>query len=258
MSIPAVQSFDLTGRVAFVTGSSQGIGLALAQGLAGAGATVVLNGRNEKRLSGAVADLVENGRRAHGEAFDVTDPDAVVSRVQAIEDSVGPIDILINNAGTGRRKPFLDMSTEDWSFILETNLTSAFLVSRAVGSLMVKRKKGRIINTCSLMSSIARRDNANYAASKGGLAMLTKAMAVELGEHNITVNGIAPGYFDTPLTKPLKDDPEFTKWLINRTPLRRWGSAEELAGTAVFLASDAAKFITGQIIYVDGGVTAAL
>ena len=258
MNFSAIPNFDLSGKVALVTGSSQGIGLALAQGLAGAGATVVLNGRDEQRLSDAVADLVKNGMNAHGEAFDVTDRDAVASRVQSIEDSVGPIDILVNNAGTGRRKPFVEMSTEDWSFILEANLTSAFLVSRRVGPLMMERRRGRIINTCSLMSSIARRDNANYAASKGGLAMLTKAMAVELGEHNITVNGIAPGYFDTPLTQPLKDNPEFTKWLINRTPLRRWGNVEELAGTAVFLASDAARFITGQIIYVDGGVTAAL
>jgi gluconate 5-dehydrogenase len=192
------------------------------------------------------------------EAFDVTDSAAVSRAVKHIEKSIGAIDILANNAGTGRRKPFVEMSDEDWNSIIESNLTSAFAVTRAVAPLMVERGRGRIINICSLVSSIACKDNANYAASKGGLAMLTKALCVELGVRGITVNGIAPGYFDTPLTKPLKDDPDFTAWLENRTPLRRWGKVEELAGAAVFLASDAARFVTGQIIYVDGGVTAAL
>jgi gluconate 5-dehydrogenase len=251
-------SFDLTGHVALVTGSSQGIGRALAEGIGGAGATVVLNGRNEDRLSEAVERLRNVGITAQGEAFDVTDSAAVSAGVMRITESIGTIDILVNNAGTGRRKPFVEMSNDDWSSIIESNLTSAFKVSRAVAPLMVERGWGRIINTCSLMSSIARKNNANYAASKGGLAMLTNALCIELGEHGITVNGIAPGYFDTPLTKPLKDDPDFTAWLENRTPLRRWGKVEELAGTAVFLASDAARFVTGQIIYVDGGVTASL
>lgn len=250
--------FSLEGRIALVTGSSQGIGFSLARGLARAGATVVMNGRNPEKLEAAAGLLRATGLNVTTSAFDVTDSASVASAVSAIRERIGTISILVNNAGSTQRRSFADMTEEAWSMILEANLTSAFRVTKQVAPMMREQNHGRIINVCSLMSSIARRDNANYAASKGGLAMFTKALAVEMGESNITVNGVAPGYIDTPLARPLKEDPEFNAWLINRTPLRRWGRTEDLAGTVVFLASDAAAFVTGQIIYVDGGITASL
>lgn len=251
-------NFDLTGRVALVTGSSQGIGYAIAEGLAACGAKVALNGRDTDRLEGAVERLASAGAAVTGVAFDVTDPEAVAQGVRETEDRLGPVDILVANAGIARRRPFTEMTVDDWHAVIDANLTSAFTVTKAVVPSMIERRGGRIITTCSLFSSVARRDNVNYAASKGGLAMMTKALAVELGAHGITVNGIAPGFFDTPLVKPLRDDPEFNTWLESRTPMRRWGQVDELAGAAVFLASDAARFVTGQIIYVDGGLTAAI
>lgn len=251
-------NFDLTGRVALVTGSSQGIGYAIAEGLAASGAKVALNGRDEPRLGRAVAVLESAGATVTGVSFDVTDPAAVAQGVRETEDRLGAIDILVSNAGISRRRAFSEMTADDWHAVIDANLTSAFTVTKAVVPSMIDRGRGRIITTCSLFSSIARRDNVNYAASKGGLAMMTKALAVELGVHGITVNGIAPGFFDTPLVKPLREDPDFNVWLESRTPMGRWGRVDELAGAAVFLASDAAGFVTGQIIYVDGGVTAAI
>lgn len=250
--------FSLEGRVALVTGSSQGIGFALARGLARAGAAVVLNGRDTGKLETAAKTLKDEGVNATTIAFDVTDSAAVTAGVACIQEQLGPIGILINNAGIARRRAFADMTEEDWQAVLDANLSSAFRVTKAAAPMMRGQRFGRIINVCSLMSSIARRDNTNYAAAKGGLAMFTKALAVELGGDNITVNGIAPGYFDTPLARPLKENPAFNEWLINRTPMRRWGNPDELAGTAVYLASDAAAFVTGQILYVDGGITASL
>jgi len=251
-------TFRLDGRVALVTGSSTGIGLALARGLAQAGATVVLNARNEARLNDAAGGLRAEGLAAHARAFDVTDSQAVDAAVEGIEAEVGPIDILVNNAGMTRRSPLIELSDADWRAVLSTNLDSAFYVGRAVARRMIPRKRGRIVNTCSVMSELARPSTAPYAASKGALKMLTKAMAVELAPHGITVNGIAPGYFKTELTAPLVADETFNNWVIGRTPARRWGSVEELAPAVVFLCSDGAAYVNGHLLMVDGGMTATV
>ena len=251
-------NFSLDGKLALVTGSSKGLGLAIARGIASSGAKVVLNSRTKSTLDAAVDDLRSHNLGAEGICFDITDTDAVERSVAEIESQFGPISILINNAGVARRGSFADMSFEDWSYVMDINVSGAFLVTKAVVPGMKRRRSGKIINICSLMSSIARRDNANYAASKGAIAMFTKALAVELAGDGITANGIAPGFFDTPLTEPLVTDSDFSRWLTTRTPMGRWGKPEELMGTAVFLASEASGFITGQIIYVDGGMTAAI
>jgi gluconate 5-dehydrogenase len=251
-------TFRLDGRVALVTGSSTGIGLALARGLAQAGATVVINARNAARLNDAVGALRAEGLTAHARAFDVTDSQAVDAAVDWIEAEVGPIDILVNNAGMTRRSPLTELSDADWRAVLSTNLDSAFYVGRAVARRMIPRGRGRIVNTCSVMSELARPSTAPYAASKGALKMLTKAMAVELAPHGITANGIAPGYFKTELTAPLVADETFNNWVIGRTPARRWGSVEELAPAVVFLCSDGAAYVNGHLLMVDGGMTATV
>jgi gluconate 5-dehydrogenase len=256
MTAPA--NFRLDGRVALVTGSSTGIGLALARGLAHAGATVVINARNAARLQDAAGGLRAEDLKVHAQAFDVTDSAAVDAAVAVIEAEVGPIEILVNNAGTTRRAALTDVSDADWRMVMQTNLDSAFYVGRAVARRMIPRKRGRIVNTCSVMSDFARPSTAPYAASKGALKMLTKAMAVELAPHGITVNGIAPGYFKTELTAPLVADEAFNNWVINRTPARRWGSVEELAPAVVFLCSDGAAYVNGHLLMVDGGMTATI
>lgn len=250
--------FSLESKVALVTGSSQGIGLALARGLAEAGATVVLNGRRPERLESAANELRSAGLSVHAVSFDVVDEDSVRTGMRDVRNLAGPVDVLVNNAGGSARRPIWEMEFADWKRIIELNLNSAFLVSRELIPELMRRRTGCILNIGSLMSQIARRDNANYAASKGGIAMFTKALAVELGSYNIRVNGIAPGYFATPMTRPLWEDDEFNRWLEGRTPMKRWGTLEELVGTAVFLASDASTFVTGQMIYVDGGFSAAM
>lgn len=251
-------SFSLEGKIALVTGSSHGLGLVFARGLAKAGATVVLNGRDGERLGQAVTGLQQKGFAAHGRQFDVTESEQVKAAVEEIEKEIGPISILMNNAGIQRRRSLEDFPEEEWREIINTNLTSAFLVSRAVVKGMIRRGHGKIINTCSLTSEIARNTTAPYAASKGGIKMLIKGMATDWGKYNIQVNGIGPGYFITDMTRPLANDPEFDGWLKKRTPMGRWGDPEELVGAAVFLASKASDFVTGQVIYVDGGILATI
>lgn len=251
-------TFRLDGRVALVTGSSAGIGLALARGLGQAGATVVLNGRSAATCEAAAATLRGEGLQVRTQVFDVTQSAQVVQAVDAIESSVGPIDILINNAGIQRRAPFADFVEADWHELMRTNLDSVYFVGQAVARKMIPRKRGRIINICSVQSELGRPGIAPYTASKGAVKMLTKGMAIDLGPHGINVNGIGPGYFKTELNAKLVADETFSSWLINRTPSRRWGDVEDLAGAAVFLASDASKFVNGHILYVDGGVTATL
>jgi gluconate 5-dehydrogenase len=250
--------FGLEGRVALVTGSSRGLGRMFARGLARAGAGVVLNGRDEERLERAVDEFQAEGLDARGFAFDVTQADAVADAVARIESDVGPVGILVNNAGIQRRAPLDEMDEATWRAVLDANLTSAFLVGRETARRMIPRGEGKIINVCSLMSEVHRPTVANYTAAKGGLKMLTRAMAVEWAPHGIQVNGIGPGYFVTDLTRPLVEDLEFDAWIRRRTPAGRWGDPEELVGAAVFLASQASSFVTGQILYVDGGILASL
>ncbi|MDP9043318.1 MAG: glucose 1-dehydrogenase [Pseudomonadota bacterium] len=251
-------TFRLDGRLALITGSSGGIGLALARGLAQAGARVVLNGRDVAKLARCEGELRGEGLAVQARAFDVTDRAAVDAAVTEIESGLGPIDILINNAGIQRRAPFHLFAASDWTELMRANVDSVFHVGQAVARHMVERRRGRIINICSVQSEVGRPGIAPYAASKGALKMLTKGMAIDLGPHGINVNGIGPGYFKTELNAGLVADPDFSTWLVNRTPSRRWGEVEELAGAAVFLASDASRFVNGHILYVDGGVTATL
>jgi gluconate 5-dehydrogenase len=250
--------FNLSGKRALVTGSSAGIGLALARALGSAGATLVLNGRDEARLRAAQAALQAEGLEANVACFDVTDSAAVTRGVAAIEQGFGPIDVLVNNAGMQIRNPLHQFADEDWHRLMRTNLDSVFFVSKAVVAGMVARGSGRIINICSVQSELGRPGIAPYTASKGAIKMLTKGMAIDWGPLGINVNGLGPGYFKTELTAKLVDDPAFTAWLVGRTPSRRWGDVEELGGAAVFLASEASRFVNGHILYVDGGVTATL
>jgi gluconate 5-dehydrogenase len=251
--------FDLSGRRALVTGSSRGIGAALAAGLAQAGAEVVLHGRTAGSPDRARDELAaRTGARLHAVAFDVTDPEAVEAGVRAAEAAAGPLDILVNNAGTMHREPMLDVPFAEWQRVLDTNLTSAFLVGRAAARGMVERGHGKIINVCSVMTWLARPGIAAYAASKGGLGMLTQSMCAEWAGSGVTANALAPGYVVTDLTQPLVDDPEFDAWIRRRTPAGRWGRTEELAGTLVWLAAPASDFVNGQVIAVDGGLTAVM
>ena len=250
--------FDIAGRTALVTGSSRGIGLALARGLVEAGCSVVLHGRDTGTLERAAAELAESGAWVHQAAFDVTDSTAVEAGVAALEAEVGPLDILVNNAGVQHRAPLLEFPDEAWHRVIETNLTSAFLVSRAVARGMVERGRGKIINIASLMAELGRVDIAPYAASKGGLKMLTRGMCADWGPSGVQVNAIGPGYFQTELTAPLVANPEFDAWLCKRTPAGRWGRPEELVGALRFLASPASDFVNGQIVYVDGGLSAVV
>jgi gluconate 5-dehydrogenase len=250
--------FDLTGRTALVTGASKGIGYALAAALGKAGARLVLNARSAEGLAQAQQALRAAGLQADTVAFDVTDPAAVDAGVARIEAEIAPIDILVNNAGMQHRGAFAEFPTEAWHRITATNIDSVFFVGRAVAQRMIPRRRGRIINVCSVQSELGRPNIAPYAATKGAVKMLTKGMAIDLGRHGIQVNGLGPGYFKTELTEALVADASFTAWLSARTPAGRWGEVEELGGAAVFLASDAASFVTGHVLYVDGGITASL
>ncbi|MDN4641484.1 SDR family oxidoreductase [Agreia sp. PsM10] len=251
--------FDLTGRTALVTGSSRGIGLTLAGGLAAAGARIVLHGRDQKTLDTARRSLSDATDAGIGTAtFDVTDPDAVDSGISRIEDEVGDIDILVNNAGIQRRAPFTEFSLVDWNDLVATNLSSAFLVGQRVARGMVRRGSGKIVNIGSVQSQLGRPGIAAYAATKGGIAMLTKGMCADLGPSGVQVNALAPGYFATELTKALVDDEAFSAWVKTRTPAGRWGDTQDLVGALVFLSSRASDFVNGQVVYVDGGMTAVV
>ncbi|MBP7241839.1 SDR family oxidoreductase [Amaricoccus sp.] len=245
--------FDLTGRRALVTGSSQGIGLALAGGLAAHGAAVVLNGRDEAKLAAAAARIP--GATTAG--FDVTDPEAAAAGVAEVL-ADGPIDILVNNAGMQFRTPLEDFPVDKWQQLLTTNVSSIFYVSQPVARAMIARGRGKIVNIASVQSELARPGIAPYTATKGAVRNLTRGMATDWARHGLQVNAIAPGYFETPLNQALVDDPAFSEWLAKRTPAARWGKVEELVGAAVFLASDASSFVNGHTLYVDGGITASL
>lgn len=250
--------FSLAGRRALVTGSGQGIGLALARGLAAQGASVILNGRSADRLAAAVAAMAAEGYEANSAIFDVTDAGAVETGIAAIERDHGPIDILINNAGMQFRTPLEDFPHEKWRELFETNVSSVFYVGQAVARHMIARGRGKIVNIASVQSELARPGIAPYTATKGAVRNLTRGMCTDWAQYGIQVNAIAPGYFRTPLNQALVDNPEFSAWLEKRTPARRWGNVEELIGAAVFLASDASSFVNGHTLYVDGGITVSL
>jgi gluconate 5-dehydrogenase len=250
--------FSVEGRLALVTGSSRGIGKALAAGLLTAGADVVLNGRDVDQLERTRAELTGLGGEVRVATFDVTDPAAVATGIAGIEDGIGPIDILVNNTGAQHRAPFTEFADADWYRLLDTNLSSAFLTGREVARRMVERRRGKIINICSLQSEVTRPGITPYAATKGALKMLTKGMCADLAGSGIGVNGIGPGYFDTDLTAALVADEQFSAWVRGRTPAGRWGSVADLVGPLLFLASPASDFVNGQIIYVDGGMSSVL
>jgi gluconate 5-dehydrogenase len=250
--------FSLVGRRALVTGSSRGIGFAIAAAFAGAGADIILNARDAVALGEASEKLAASGARVHTLAFDVTSEDSVTEAIAFAERDIGPIDILVNNAGMQHRAPLEDFPTETFEQVMTTNLTSAFIVGKAVAKGMIARRSGRIINICSLTSGFSRHTIAPYAASKAALANLTRGMAVDWARYGLNINGIAPGYFKTELNTALLADPEFTAWVEKRTPMGRWGELAELGGAAIFLASDAASFINGHILYVDGALTATI
>lgn len=251
--------FNLEGKVALVTGSSHGLGMAVAIGLGQAGATIVINGTSQERLDQAVKEYAEQGINVHAYRFDVTNEAEIEKNVTQIEKEVGAIDILVNNAGIIKRIPALEMSLEDWSQVINIDLTAPFLMSRRVAKGMKERGYGKIINMCSMMSEVGRDTVSAYAAAKGGLKMLTKNLATEWARYNIQVNGIGPGYFATSQTAPIRvDGHPFNEFIIKRTPAARWGNPEDLSGAAIFLASSASDFVSGHILYVDGGILATL
>jgi gluconate 5-dehydrogenase len=247
--------FDLTGRLALITGSSRGIGRAIAEGYVAAGARVAINGRDQDAVAAAVRAL---GHSAVAAPFDVTSSATVEAAVEKIEKDVGPIDILVNNAGMTKRMAFTDFPEADWRAIMATNLDSVFFVTQSVARRMIPRSRGKIVNICSVMSELGRPTIAPYTASKGAVKMLTKAMCSEFAKHGITANGISPGYFGTELNQALMADEKFSAWVCARTPAGRWGKVEELQGAAIFLASDASSFVNGHILFVDGGMTAVV
>lgn len=250
--------FDLSGKRALITGSSQGIGLALAEALASAGAHVIINGRDAAKCERVVQQFAARGETATAKAFDVTDAAAVATNVEAIEKDIGAIDILVNNTGIQIRNAFTDFPLADFQRLIDTNLTSAFAMSQAVVRHMIPRGKGKIVNVCSVNAELGRASIVPYTASKGALKMMTKGMCVELAKHGIQVNGLGPGYFDTELTQALVQNTEFTAWLKQRTPAGRWGNVEELKGAIIFLSSSASDFVNGHMLYVDGGMTAGV
>ena len=253
----AADMFDISGRVALVTGSSRGIGNAIARGLAGAGAVVVLNGLDVDRLEDARAALAaEFGEdRIFARRFDVTDAAEAADGVAWVEREVGPLQILVNNAGVQHRVPMLELDVADWERVMRTNLTSAFLVGREAARHMIPRGQGKIINIASVQADLARPTIAPYTASKGGIRNLTRAMTAEWAGEGLQINAIAPGYIHTEMTQNLVDDETFNSWILGRTPAHRWGSVEDIVGPAIWLASDASNFVNGQVVFIDGGMT---
>ncbi len=254
----ALSLFSLQGKRALITGSSRGIGYGIAEALAGAGAEILLNARDKVALGDAAAKLATAGAKVHALAFDVTSEDSVSDAIAHAESEIGPIDIVVNNAGMQHRQPLEEWRLDKFEQVMATNLTSAFLVSREAVKGMIARKRGRIINICSVMSNVARASIAPYSASKAALANLTRGMAVDWAKHGINVNGIAPGYIRTELNEALLQNVEFNAWVEKRTPLGRWADPSELGGAAIFLASDASTYVSGHILYVDGGFTATV
>jgi len=253
-----MELFNLSGKTALITGSSQGIGFALAKGLASAGAAIVLNGRDTAKLQSAAEVLNNAGAKTQICAFDVTDHDAVKRAVDQLEAGGTRIDILVNNAGMQHRSPLEDFEAVAFEKLLQTNVASVFHVSQAVGNHMIKRGEGKIINIASVQTALARPGIAPYTATKGAVGNLTKGMATDWAKHGLQCNAIAPGYFDTPLNAALVADETFSSWLKTRTPAGRWGDVEELVGACIFLSAPASSFVNGHTLYVDGGITASL
>lgn len=256
----STQLFELTGKRALITGGTHGLGMAIAKGLGNAGAELIINGHTPERLDKAVEEYQNEGLTAHKYMFDVTDEEQVKENIDKIEKEVGPIDILINNAGIIKRIPVVEMEEKDFSEVMRINLNGTFLMSKHVGKRMIDRGEGgKIINMCSMMSEVGRATVDAYAAAKGGLKMFTKNLATEFAEHNIQVNGIGPGYFATEQTAPIrKEGHPMNEFIKNRTPMNRWGDPDELQGAAIYLSSKASDFVTGQILYVDGGILGSL
>jgi gluconate 5-dehydrogenase len=251
--------FDLSNKRALITGGTHGLGMAMAEGLAQAGAELVISSTTPSKLEEALEYYKSKGYKASGYIFDVTDEKIAAEQIEAIEKNQGPIHILVNNAGIIKREPAVSMPIEDFRRVIDVDLVGAFIMSQLVGRKMIERNEGKIINICSMMSELGRNSVSAYAAAKGGLKMLTKNLATEWAKHNIQVNGIGPGYFATSQTEPIRvDGNPFNEFIISRTPAGRWGDPEDLAGTAVFLASEASRFVNGQIIYVDGGILATI
>ena len=256
----SINLFDLTGKVALITGATHGLGMAMAKGIGNAGAKIIVNGNSSQaKLDEAIANYKESGIDAYGYLFDVTDEIAVKEHIEKIEKEVGSIDILVNNAGIIKRTPLVDMEVVDFKAVIDVDLVAPFIVSKHVVKGMIERKSGKIINICSMMSELGRNSVGAYAAAKGGLKMLTQNMATEWAKHNIQTNGIGPGYFATSQTEPIRvDGHPFNDFIINRTPSGKWGNPEDLQGAAIFLSSKASDFVNGHVVYVDGGILATI
>ncbi|MCL2027760.1 MAG: gluconate 5-dehydrogenase [Bacteroidales bacterium] len=254
-----MNTFSLKGKIALITGASYGIGYAIAKGLAGAGATIVFNDLNQELVDKGIAAYKADGITAHGYVFDVTNEDQVNEHIAKISKEVGVIDILVNNAGIIRRTPATEMSAAEFRLVIDIDLNGPFIMSKAVAPGMIAKNSGKIINICSMMSELGRETVSAYAAAKGGLKMLTKNLACEWAEHGIQVNGIGPGYIETPQTAPLREPGHpFDQFIKSRTPAARWGKTDDLVGPAIFLASEASNFVNGHVLYVDGGILAYL
>jgi len=255
-----ISLFDLKSKIALVTGSTHGLGMAMAKGLGRAGATIIVNGNSSQaKIDEAVLEFKKEGIKAFGYKFNVANESEVVAAISKIESEVGAIDILINNAGIIKRIPLIEMKVSEFKEVVDIDLVSPFIVSKHVAKGMIARKHGKIINICSMMSELGRNSVGAYAAAKGGLKMLTKNMATEWGKHNIQVNGIGPGYFATEQTAPIRiDGHPFNDFIINRTPAAKWGNPDDLSGAAIFLSSKASDFVNGHILYVDGGILATI